>query len=82
MQQQIQTACDDLYRDPNDAGAFSRLRQLLGAPTEDETGTVAGVVSQHSWRRLVRVAANQLYDDPENADAGHVLLLLLAAAKH
>lgn len=81
VQQQIQSACDDLYRDPNDENAFGRLRRLLGARPGDAGGTVGGVVSQHTWRRLVKTACNEVYDDPENNDARDLLLLLLTAAR-
>lgn len=70
LRQQIQSACDDLYRDPDNVAAVDRLRQLLGA----QEG-----VSQATWRRLVEIACDQLYDAPEDHDTRDRLLLLLAA---
>ncbi|GAY19323.1 hypothetical protein [Mycobacterium sp. shizuoka-1] len=78
----IQEACDDLYCDPDDAAAAGRLRQLLGrVPTASSNGVGAhvGVVSRASWRRLVKIACDELHDDPGDDDARDRLLLLLAA---
>lgn len=80
----IQEACDDLYGNPDDAVAVGRLRQLLGqVPAASSNGvgpaTGGGVVSPASWRRLVKIACDELHDDPEDRDAGDRLLLLLAA---
>ncbi|MFV8233933.1 hypothetical protein [Mycolicibacterium fortuitum] len=79
----IQEACDDLYCDPDDAVATGRLRQLLGrAPaTSNGVGTPGngGVVTRASWRRLVKIACDELHDDPDDADARDRLLILLAA---
>lgn len=68
LRQQIQAACDAVYRDPDDAGAIERLRGLLGAQ--------AGV-SQAIWRRLVKLACDKLYDSPEDQDSRDLLLVLL-----
>lgn len=79
---QVQEACDDLYCDPDDAAAAGRLRQLLGrVPTAYSNGVGAhdGVVSRASWRRLVKIACDELHDDPADDDARDRLLLLLAA---
>lgn len=78
----IQEACDDLYCDPDDAAAAGRLRQLLGrVPVTASNGVGAheGVVSRASWRRLVKIACDELHDDPADDDARDRLLLLLAA---
>jgi hypothetical protein len=68
LRQQIQAACDEVYRDPDDTGAIERLRGLLGAQ--------AGV-SQAIWRRLVKLACDKLYDSPEDQDSRDLLLVLL-----
>jgi hypothetical protein len=70
LREQIQSACNDVYRDPDDVGAIDRLRGLLGA----ETG-----VSQAIWRRLVKLACDKLYDSPEDEDSRDLLLALLTA---
>ena len=70
MRQQIQSACDDVYRNPDDEGAVDRLRGLLGA----EAG-----VSQAIWRRLVKLACDKLYDSPDDQDSRDLLLVLLTA---
>lgn len=70
LRQQIQSACDDLYRDPDDAAAVDRVRALLGA----EAG-----VSEANWRRLVKLACDQLYDAPEDQGSRDLLLVLLTA---
>lgn len=78
----IQEACDDLYCDPDDAVVSGRLRRLLGrAPAASNgVGTPGGgVVSRASWRRLVKIACDELHDDPDDADARDRLLILLAA---
>lgn len=80
----IQEACDDLYCDPDDAVVSGRLRQLLGRATPAASKGVGtpgdgGVVSRASWRRLVKIACDELHDDPDDADARDRLLILLAA---
>ena len=70
LRQQIQSACDAVYRDPDDTGAVERLRGLLGAPT---------AVSHANWRRLVKLACDKLYDSPEDQDSRDLLLALLTA---
>ncbi len=70
LRQQIQSACDDVHRDPEDNAAIDRLRRLLGANQG---------VSHATWRRLVELACDQLFDDPEDHDTRDRLLLLLAA---
>lgn len=82
MRFQVQEACDDLYCDPDDAAAAGRLRQLLGrvpAASSNGVGAHDGVVSRESWRRLVKIACDELHDDPADDDARDRLLLLLAA---
>lgn len=74
LRQQIQSACDDVHRDPDDVAALSRLQQLLTAEASDAVN-----VSQDTWRRLVKIACDDLYDDPEDTDTRDLLLLLLAA---
>lgn len=74
LREQIQSVCDDLYRDPDDADAFSRLRELLGADDNK-------LVSPHTWRRLVQTASNRLFDEPDSSDARDLLLLLLTAGR-
>lgn len=76
---EIQKACDDLHHNPEDATAFVRLRRLLSAEAGDESRTVAGVVSRRSWRRLVKIACDELFDEPGSREARDRLLLLLAA---
>lgn len=79
---QIQEACDDLYCDPDDAAVSGRLRLLLGRATpvaSNGVGAGDGVVSRASWRRLVKIACDELHDDPDDADARDRLLILLAA---
>lgn len=78
----IQEACDDLYCDPDDAVVSGRLRQLLGrtpAASNEVHTNGGGVVSRASWRRLVKIACDELHDDPDDADARDRLLILLAA---
>ncbi len=77
LRQQIQAACDDVYRDPDDAAASERLQRLLRAAS---TTNRAGVVEPAlDWHRLVRVACDEVYDAPENAEARDRLLMLLMA---
>lgn len=81
---QIQEACDDLYTDPDDKGAAGRLRQLLGrvqaaSPNGVGVGPPNGMVSRASWRRLLKIACDELHDDPGDDDARDRLLILLAA---
>lgn len=81
-QVRIQEACDDLYCDPDDAAVSRRLRLLLGRAPVASNGAGAhgdGVVSRASWRRLVKIACDELHDDPDDADARDRLLILLAA---
>lgn len=59
-----------VHRDPDDLAAIDRLRRLLGAD---------GGVSEASWRRMVELACDQLFDDPDDGDIRDRLLLLLAA---
>lgn len=70
LREQIQSACDDVYRDPDDTVAVDRLRRLLGA----EAG-----ISHARWRRMVKLACDELYDSPENQDSQDRLLVLLTA---
>ncbi|MCF6389079.1 hypothetical protein L2K20_19050 [Mycobacterium sp. MBM] len=70
LRQQIQSACNSVHRNPDDAAAIDRLRRLLNAD--------AGV-SQVAWRRMVELACDQLIDDPSDRDTRDRLLLLLAA---
>lgn len=80
---QIQEACDDLYCDPDDPALTGRLLQLLASTTAsssvDDAGPPCAVVPRTSWRRLVKIACDELHDDPADADARDRLLLLLAA---
>lgn len=81
----IQGACDDVYSDPDDPVALGRLRQLLGGAASASDGVAGaasaggGVVSRAAWRRLVKIACDELHDDPADDDARDRLLLLLAA---
>ena len=68
LREQIQSACDDVHRDPDDAAAIDRLRELLGG----QPG-----MSQANWRRLVKLACDELYDSPEDPDCRDRLLALL-----
>lgn len=79
LREQIQSACDDVYRNPDDAVALGTLQRLLGADTTKAGGTVGTAVPQETWRRLVKIACDELFDDPENPDVRDRLLLLLAA---
>ncbi|XTP38592.1 hypothetical protein ACORG1_34665 (plasmid) [Mycobacterium sp. TJFP1] len=80
---QIQEACDDLYCDPDDPALSGRLLQLLASTSAssgvDDAGPPCAVVPRTSWRRLVKIACDELHDDPADADARDRLLLLLAA---
>ncbi|MBY6388535.1 hypothetical protein HG717_32145 [Rhodococcus erythropolis] len=80
---QIREACDDLYCDPDDPALTSRLLQLLASTSAsssvDDAGPPCAVVPRTSWRRLVKIACDELHDDPADADARDRLLLLLAA---
>ena len=78
----IQEACDDVYSDPDDEVALGRLRRLLSGSPSNGAGAGAGagaLVSPAAWRRLVKIACDELHDDPEDRDAVDRLLLLLAA---
>lgn len=75
LRQQIQAACDDVHRDPDDRAACDRLHRLLTAATANR----AEVEQPLNWHRLVRMACDEVYDAPEDPEARHRLLLLLAA---
>ncbi len=75
LRQQIQAACDDVYRNPDDVAASERLQRLLNAATTNR----AGVEPALNWHRLVRIACDEVYDAPENAAARDRLLMLLMA---
>lgn len=79
----IQEACDELYCDPDDEVAARQLRELLGRAEASTTGVGNSsgnmAVSRASWRRLVRIACDELYDDPDDHDARDRLVLLLDA---
>ncbi|GAT01227.1 hypothetical protein [Mycolicibacterium fortuitum] len=66
---QIQEACDDLYCAPLDPVAQANARDLLArlTPVEDERAT----------RRRIRIACDELHDDPNDIDARRALLALL-----
>lgn len=70
LRQQIQSACDDVHRNPDDAAAIDRLRMLLGADHE---------VAQANWHQLVKIACDEVYDSPDDQDARGRLLGLLSA---
>lgn len=74
LRQQIQSACDDVHRDPDDVAALGRLQRLLSTEAADAVN-----VSQDTWRRLVKIACDELYDDPDNTDTRDLLLFLLTA---
>lgn len=66
---QIQEACDDLYCTPLDPVIQANARDLLArlTPAEDERAT----------RRRIRIACDELHDDPNDLDARRALLALL-----
>ncbi|MFN6548578.1 hypothetical protein [Mycolicibacterium nivoides] len=66
---QIQTACDDLYCAPLDPVAQANARDLLArlTPAADDRAT----------RRRIRIACDELHDDPNDIDARRALLALL-----
>lgn len=66
---QIQEACDDLYCAPLDPVAQANARDLLArlTPAEGERAT----------RRRIRIACDELHDDPNDLDARRALLALL-----
>lgn len=72
LRQQIQSACDDVYRDPDDTAAADRLRGLLGGEA---------AMTHASWRRLVKLACDELYDSPDDQDSRDRLLVLLTARR-
>ncbi|MGN7780171.1 hypothetical protein ACTJJE_11710 [Mycolicibacterium sp. 22603] len=73
LREQIQSICDDLYRDPHNTDAFDRLRTALGINDHHR------VVPQDTWQRMVQKACDRLFDEPDDADARDLLLLLLTA---
>ncbi|MBY0285538.1 MAG: hypothetical protein K2X52_00075 [Mycobacteriaceae bacterium] len=67
---QLQVACDDLYCAPLDREAQEQVRDLLLRSTP----------SLHEVRlraRRIRVACDELHDDPDDLDARYTLLRLL-----
>ena len=70
FRQQIQTACDDVHRNPDDVDAVDRLRRLLGSDSD---------AAQANWHRLVKLACDEVYDSPDDQDARDRLLVLLTA---
>lgn len=67
---QLQEACDDLYCAPLDRQAQEQVRDLLLRTTP----------SLHEVRlraRRIKVACDELHDDPDDLDARYTLLSLL-----
>lgn len=76
---EIQEACDDLFCDPDDVSASMRIRQVLGGSQGSPGSVVGTAVSRQEWRRLVKIACDELHDDPTDLDARNRLLVLVAA---
>lgn len=66
---QVQMACEDLYTDPFDEGAKARIRELL-------LDGARPLMSADNYRRYLRVACDELNDDPSDVDAAYALLLM------
>lgn len=73
LREQIQSICEVLYGDPQNAEAFDQLRTVLGI------GDHHRVVTQDNWQRMVQKACDRLFDEPDNTDARDLLLVLLTA---
>lgn len=67
--EQIQEACDDLYCAPLDPVAQANAREVLlqATPPHDE----------RTRARRIKVACDELHDDPADLDARRALLALL-----
>lgn len=73
---QIQEACDDLFCNPSDPAAANRIFEVLGG---SRANVIGDAVSLQDWRRLVKIACEELHDDPGDLDARSRLLLLMVA---
>lgn len=67
---QIKVACDDLYCSPLDPVAQANARDLLRQSTP--------ALDERNLTRRIRIACDELHDDPPNdLDARHALLALI-----
>ncbi|MFV8142160.1 hypothetical protein ACNQR7_31730 [Mycolicibacterium senegalense] len=69
---QIQMACDDVFVDPDDAGARAHLRQLIDAAVAAPLRTPRG------FRIAVKTACDTAHDAPDDITALLALLHLLS----
>lgn len=69
---QIKVACDDLYCSPLDPVAQANVRDLLRQSTP--------ALDERNLTRRIRIACDELHDDPNNLDARHALLALIDPA--
>jgi hypothetical protein len=70
---QVKLACDDLYCDPLDHDARTRVRELLSAEAEDDPQVLT-----RSYIRRIRIACDELHDCPTDVDAQQALLHLVS----
>lgn len=69
LSHQIQEACDDLYCSPLDPVAQANARDLLRQSTP--------ALDERNLTRRIRIACDELHDDPNDLDARHALLALI-----
>lgn len=72
---QVKLACDDLYCDPFDRVARTRVLELLSAGSGEDPQILT-----RSYVRRIRIACDELHDCPTDVDAQLALLHLVATA--
>ncbi|BBN50850.1 hypothetical protein [Mycobacterium avium] len=70
---QVKLACDDLYCDPLDHTARTRVRELLSTDAGDDPQVLT-----RSYVRRIRIACDELHDCPTDVDAQLALLHLVS----